>query len=91
MSISVSPVEGTLPSFLPNNSEGPLVRRADRVLLVGCLLVGSQLLGPIGLVILIVGLLLLRRCLLYTSTLMANAIYYTAYGWKTEDPCRAAG
>jgi hypothetical protein len=41
--------------------EGPLNRRADWVLLVGCLLVGSQLLGLIGIVVLVVGVLMLRR------------------------------
>ncbi len=61
MSISVSPSAGALPSFLPTNVEGSLVRQADRVLLVGCLLVGSQVLGPVGLVILAVGVYLLMR------------------------------
>lgn len=42
-------------------AEGPLARRADRFLLAGCLVIGGQLLGPIGLVLLIVGALGLRR------------------------------
>jgi hypothetical protein len=61
VSISVSPSAGALSSFLPTNAEGPLVRQADRVLLVGCLLVGSQVLGPVGLIILAVGVYLLMR------------------------------
>ncbi len=61
VSTGLSPVKDRLLPTLPSNSEGPLLRRADRVLLLGCLLVGSQVLGPIGLVILIAGLFLLRR------------------------------
>lgn len=44
--------------FLGN---GPISRRADRIILVGCLLVGSQLLGPPGIIVLVVGILMLRR------------------------------
>ena len=49
----------TVPSFV--GEEGPIARHADRVLLVGCLLVGTQVLGVIGLVVLVVGVLTLRR------------------------------
>lgn len=55
------PVQTTVTSGIANTAEGPLVRRADRVLLLGCILIGTQLLGPIGLLVLIAGLVLLRR------------------------------
>ena len=46
---------------MPVNVEGPLVRREDRVLLLGGVLVGTQLLGLIGLVILTAWVVLLKR------------------------------
>ena len=48
----------TIPTFV---GEGPITRNADRLLLVGALLVGTQVLGVFGLVVLVVGVLTLRR------------------------------
>ena len=50
------------PGLTPiGDAETPQARTADRWLLVGCLLCGSFLLGPIGLFVLAYGLILLRR------------------------------